>query len=264
MPGDMATANHGTRLLGMSGAPLSLTLVRHAQSVANVADEKARESGAGRLDIDIRDADVELSENGERQADALARWFADAAPEERPTLVVSSPYRRAFDTALRVVGDTGVELIADERLRERDLGVLDGLTGKGIREEYAEEAARRKKVGKFYYQPPSGESWADVVLRVRSFLSDLEPALGDGLAEARIWVFTHQAVIMSFRYVLDGLTERQLLDLDASTRLANVSVSRWARPDGELELVTFGDTGIVDARDSEVTKEPAVQGSEEP
>ncbi|MDX6326389.1 MAG: hypothetical protein QOK15_2743 [Nocardioidaceae bacterium] len=251
----MATSKNRTRLLGMSGLPRSLTLVRHAQSVANVADQEARERGAGRLDIDIRDADVELSDNGKRQADALARWFAAAAPTDRPTLVLSSPYRRAFDTARRVVRDTGVELIADERLRERDLGVLDGLTGKGIREEYADEAARRKKVGKFYYQPPSGESWADVVLRVRSFLSDLEPAIGPAFGDARLWVFTHQAVIMSFRYVLEGLSEPELLEVDREVDIGNVSLTTYDRTDEGLTLSRFADASIVEDAEADVTHE---------
>ena len=248
------------RLLGLHHGPATLTLVRHGESVGNVADAQANRRHADRLDLDVRDADVELSPTGRSQADALRDWLHEAPDDERPTLVLSSPYRRAADTAARAVDGLGLDVVYDERLRERDLGVFDGLTGRGIRAEYADEAARRRKVGKFYYQPPSGESWADVVLRVRSLLADLRL----GFDDARVWMFSHQAVIMSFRYVLDGLTERQLLDLDGSTRLANVSVSRWARPDGELELVTFGDTGIVDARDSEVTKEPAVQGSEEP
>ena len=235
---------------------MSLTLVRHGESVGNLADADANRRHADRLDLDERDADVPLSPTGRSQADALHDWLHAAPEEERPTLVLSSPYRRAADTAARAVDGLGVEVVYDERLRERDLGVFDGLTGRGIRAAYADEAARRRKVGKFYYQPPSGESWADVVLRVRSLLADLRV----GFDDARVWLFSHQAVIMSFRYVLDGLTEPQLLDLDASTRLANVSVSRWERPDGELELVSFGDTAIVDAHQGEVTKEPAVHG----
>jgi broad specificity phosphatase PhoE len=45
--------------------------VRHAQSVGNVADEEARKQGAARLDLDARDADVELSDTGRGQAEAL-------------------------------------------------------------------------------------------------------------------------------------------------------------------------------------------------
>jgi broad specificity phosphatase PhoE len=178
-----------------------------------------------------------------------------ACDEERPTVVVSSPYRRALDTARRATDGLDLEVLLDERLRERDLGVFDGLTGQGIRSEYAEEAQRRRKVGKFYYQPPSGESWADVVLRVRSLLADLR----HGFEDARVWLFTHQAVIMAYRYVLDGLTEEQLMEIDRRERLGNVSLTTYRRPKGDLELEAFGDTSIVDAADAETTAEPPAQ-----
>jgi broad specificity phosphatase PhoE len=243
------------RLVGLDAGPESLTLVRHGESVGNLADAEAHRQDADRLDLDVRDADVELSGTGRQQADALRAWFQDAPEEERPTLVVSSPYRRAADTALRAVDGLGVEVAFDERLRERDLGLFNGLTGRGIRTEYAEEAERRKKVGKFYYQPPSGESWADVVLRVRSLLADLRT----GFEDARVWLFTHQAVIMSFRYVLDGLSEDQLMEIDRTSRVGNVSLTTYRRPNGGLELQAFGDTSIVDARGPEVTAEPTAR-----
>jgi broad specificity phosphatase PhoE len=241
------------RLVGLEAGPATLTLVRHGESVGNVADAEAHRLNADRLDLDARDADVELSATGRRQAEALRDWLREAPEDERPTLVVSSPYRRAADTALGAVEGLGLEVVFDERLRERDLGVFNGLTGQGIRSQYADEAARRKKVGKFYYQPPSGESWADVVLRIRSLLADLRV----GFEDARVWCFTHQAVIMSFRYVLDGLSEEQLLEIDRTSRVGNVSLTTYRRPQGVLELDAFGDTSIVDARSAEVTAEPS-------
>ena len=242
------------RLNPFRDCPETLTLVRHGESVGNVADAEARERKADRLDLDIRDADVELSDTGRRQADALHDRLGGTPDADRPTLVVSSPYRRAADTARRAVDGLGVDLVLDERLRERDLGLFDGLTGRGIRAKYADEAERRHKVGKFYYQPPSGESWADVVLRVRSLLADL----GHGFGHARLWLFTHQAVIMSFRYVLEGQDEQRLLEVDRTSRLGNASLTTYVRRDGRLELDRFGDTGIVDAREAEVTREPPV------
>ena len=241
------------RLVGLQHGPVSLTLVRHGESLGNLADADARRQKVDRLDLDVRDADVELSETGRRQAAALRGWLDATTEGDRPTVVVSSPYRRAADTALRATGGLDLEVVFDERLRERDLGVFDGLTGQGIRMEYATEAQRRSRVGKFYYQPPSGESWADVVLRVRSLLVDLR----SGFVDARVWLFTHQAVIMSFRYVLDGLTEKELMDIDRTARVGNVSLTTYHRPHGELELDAFGDTSIVDAADADTTAEPS-------
>jgi broad specificity phosphatase PhoE len=244
------------RLVGLrDGGPASLTLVRHGQSIGNLADAAAREQKADRLDLDVRDADVELSDTGRDQAEALRDWLKGASDEERPDLVVASPYRRAADTARLATEGLGLEVVFDDRLRERDLGLFDGLTGQGIRARYADEAERRSKVGKFYYQPPSGESWADVVLRTRSLLADLR----HGFCDARVWLFTHQAVIMSYRYVLDGLSEDELMEIDRTSQIGNVSLTTYVRRDGgDLELDAFGDTGIVDARDAEATAEPTV------
>lgn len=230
------------RLLGLQSGPSEITLVRHGESIANVADAHAQARHAEELELDARDADVGLSDTGRRQATALRAWWGHSAEEERPTLVLSSPYRRAADTALLAVDDRGIEVVVDERLRERDAGIFDGLTGHGIRSRFAEEAQRREKVGEFYYQPPAGESWADVVLRVRSLLADLR----HGFEDARLWMFTHQAVIMSFRYVLEGLDEADLLDIAGSSPVANVSLTTYRRSKAGLELVVFGDTSIVD------------------
>ena len=237
-------------LMGRRG-PDELVLARHGQSVGNLADSEARDADADRLELSARDADVELSPNGQEQARTLGRWVAGLAEDQRPDVVVSSPYRRAADTARAALGDLGIELLLDERLRERDLGLFDGLTGKGIRSRYPEEAQRRSHVGKFYYQPPSGESWADVVLRVRSLLADLR----EGYDGQRVWLFTHQAVIMSFRYALEGLDEEHLLDIDRTTPIPNASMTRYRKEDGGFVLQGFAD-------DSHLTPGPAEKTDE--
>jgi broad specificity phosphatase PhoE len=240
-----------SRLLDARRGPAHLVLVRHGESVGNLADAEARDRGADRLDLSARDADVELSDNGRAQADAVSRWLEAADRSDRPAYVLSSPYRRAAETAERAVKGLGLEVIYDERLRERDLGLFDGMTGSGIRSAYPEEAERRKKVGKFYYQPPSGESWCDVVLRVRHLLADIR----EGLDDAHVWLFTHQAVIMSFRYVLEGLTEQELLEVDGTTDIGNASMTRYRRGGSGFELEAFADTAAVDATDAGVTHE---------
>lgn len=233
-----------------TSSPASLTLVRHAHSLGNHADAEARQAGAEELALDLRDADVRLSRTGEAQADGVATWLARQDAATRPTVVASSPYVRADETAHRVVEGLGLEVRNDERLRERDLGVFNGLTGVGIRARYPEEAERRRKIGKFYYQPPSGESWCDVALRVRSFLDDLR----FGYDDQHVWLFTHQAVVMTFRYVLEGLSEEQLLEIDRTEDLPNASLTVYRRAGDELELVRFADTTAVDTT-SEVTHE---------
>ncbi len=232
--------------------PESIVLVRHGESVGNLADLEAKGRKAERLDLSVRDADVELSETGFAQATTLRDHVATLPAEERPTVVVSSPFVRAEATARLAIDATDLRLVIDERLRERDLGQLDGLTGAGIRHLFAEEAERRAKVGKFYYQPLGGESWADVVLRVRSFLSDLRQACD----HERVWLFTHQAVIMAFRYVLEGISEADLLRIDREATIPNCSLTRYdVRSDGPT-LLDFASTYMLG--EDTITQEPSV------
>src|SRR4029453_10800810 len=138
-----------------------------------------------------RDADVELSATGREQALALGRLFADFPEEQRSAAVWSSPYVRARQTAELAVRTGGwpAGILIDERLRDRELGILDMLTSAGVEARLPEEAARRRWLGKFYYRPPGGESWADVVLRLRSLLLDLERQPGAG----RVTLVCHDA-----------------------------------------------------------------------
>lgn len=237
--------------------PTALWLVRHGESMGNVADAHAQQAGAERLELDVRDPDVPLSDTGRAQAEALGTWLAALPEDERPTAVLSSPFERARTTAELATAGLGLRVRTDERLRERDFGAFDRMTGAGIREQYPEEAERRKVLGKFYYRPPSGESWADVALRIRSLLAT------EGLRQdcERLVVVAHQAVIMVFRYVLEELTEQELLAADSEEQVANASLTRYEREEsGGFRLVSFNDVDHLVAEHERVTEEPdAVQ-----
>ena len=238
---------------GRRPGPAVLWLVRHGESLGNVADARAHASGAGKLQLDVRDPDVELSATGRAQARALGRHLTGMPADQRPTVVLSSPFARARHTAELAVEPLGLPVRLDERLRERDFGAFDGMTGAGIREQYPDEAARRDLLGKFYYRPPGGESWADVALRIRSLLAT-EALRHDG---ERLLLVAHQAVIMVFRYVLEELTEQELLAVDREEQVANASLTRYdADADGTFHLASFNEVDHLLDRSEDVTKEP--------
>jgi probable phosphoglycerate mutase len=222
--------------LGAVGFPARLSLVRHAQSAGNVANEAALAAGRPELDLATRDMDVPLSDLGRDQAEQLAHWFESAPP---PDSIWCSPYRRAVDTAAIALDQAGVDapIRLDERLREREFGVLDRLTKVGIEARHPDQAAARAFLGKLYHRPPGGESWADVAARVRAVLHDLRLD-HDG---EHVVVVTHQAVILLFRYVLEDLDEAQLLEIDRTEQLANTSVSSWEHRHGAWARTSFND-----------------------
>lgn len=205
------------------GHPRTLWLVRHAESAGNVANAAALAGGLPELDLADRDMDVPLSERGVRQAEALATWLTGLP--DPPDVVWCSPYVRAMDTARLALDGAGLELpvVADERLREREFGILDRLTKVGIEARHPEQAAARAFLGKFYHRPPGGESWADVVARVRSVLTSLRL---DHSGE-RVCVVAHQAVITLSRYVLEGMDEREVLALDRHDDIPNTAITTY-------------------------------------
>jgi len=229
-----------------------LVLVRHGESMGNVAAAAAHEADAEVIEVDRRDADVELSELGRDQARALGAGLRALMADDRPTLVWSSPYVRARQTAELALAAAGEErpVLVDERLRDRELGVLDLLTTKGVANRYPLEAERRRWLGKFFHRPPGGESWADVVLRVRSFVGDLA-AVPDG---TRAVVVCHDALVLSFRYVCERLDEAGILAVGASTPVLNVSITQLVRePDLTWRLARFNDVSHVEAAGLTVT-----------
>lgn len=205
--------------------PASLWVVRHGESAGNVARDTAEAHGHERLDLSHRDVDVPLSGLGERQARALGRWIGDQPEDERPTVLWTSPYVRARQTSEIALKTAGMNLprVVDERLREREFGVLDGLTHRGIAAHFPAESVRRASIGKFYHRPPGGESWTDVLLRLRAALDDVRLD-ADG---ERVLLVAHQVVVLLTRYVLEGMDEHQVLALDAEAEVLNGAVTSY-------------------------------------
>lgn len=208
--------------------PRRLWLVRHGQSQGNVARDVAQEAGSAVIDLDLRDVDVPLSDLGHRQAEAAGRWFAALPEEERPEVLLSSPYVRARQTAEAICRAGGLaggakSTVLDERLREREFGVFDGLTTRGIKEKFPEEAAHRAKMGKFYHRAPGGESWADVILRLRSAMNSIALQYED----RRVLVVCHQVVVLCMRYILEELTEAQILAIDRQAEILNCGICAY-------------------------------------
>ncbi len=196
-----------------------LLLIRHGESTANVAATAAEASGAEVIAVPTRDADVPLSALGEQQATALgARLSAFTRDGAR---VFSSPYLRAEQTARLALGPDA-RVTIDERLRDRELGVLDALTTLGVARRLPEEAARKRWLGRFYYRPPGGEAWTDVALRLRSFLRDTQP--GSPTAGTTI-VFAHDAVVSLALFVLLRFTERELTEFLVTRPVGNASIT---------------------------------------
>jgi ribonuclease H / adenosylcobalamin/alpha-ribazole phosphatase len=242
--------------------PDRLWLVRHGQSAGNVARAAADAAALDRIAIAARDVDVPLSPVGEQQAHALGHWFAGMPAGERPDVLLSSPYARAVATArlFREAGgadDAGEPICLDERLREKEFGILDGLTTRGVANLQPDQARFRALLGKFYHRPPGGESWCDVILRLRSLLHTVSLHY----PERRVMIFAHQVVVLCLRYVIEGMDEAAVLAVDAQGDVANCGVTEYrfdggAARGGKLVLARYNATAPLTDEGAPVTREP--------
>ena len=129
--------------------PTTTVLVRHASSVLS---PQRRFSGRG---------DVPLSEEGIGQAEKVAARLGTRPGIE---LVVSSPLRRAKQTAELIAKAAGVDLILEDDLIEADFGAWEGLTFAEARE--ADPRAMDAWLASADVAPPGGESFTAVATRV--------------------------------------------------------------------------------------------------
>lgn len=207
--------------------PQILWIVRHGQSAGNVAREAAEAAAEHWIDIATRDMDTPLSALGERQSVALGRWFGAMAADRRPTVLLCSPYVRAMQTSSLVLEAADIDgtlaIQRDERLREKEFGLLDRLTKAGIRHKFPELAEQRAHVGKFYFRPPGGESWCDVLLRLRSVLDTLTREY----RRQRVLIVAHQVIVNCLRYLLERMSEAQIMAIDREADVPNCSVTSY-------------------------------------
>ena len=226
--------------------PDRLWVVRHGESAGNVARDAAYASGLHVIDIAHRDVDVPLSALGEDQSRALGAWLANLPEQERPSVVLTSPFLRAWETAAIVARAGGLapdaKTIVDERLREKEFGILDRLTKAGIEQRHPEQAALRARMGKFYFRPPGGESWCDVILRLRSVLDSI--SLHHSGPGTRVLVVAHQVIVLCLRYLLEELNEQEILAIDRAGEVANCGITSYvheadASRGGRLRLETY-------------------------
>ena len=214
--------------------PSLLAVMRHAESLATERRKHLEESRSQEihLGLPMRDVDVPLTPEGRENARLTGRRLGDFGPFD---VLYASPYRRTVETAEQVLGELRHRplLVKEERLREKEWGVLEGLTKQGIRARYPDEEARRRHVGKYYYRPPGGESYADVNLRVHSFIGTLvreHPG-------QRVLLITHQVVVLAFRKLLERMEEDTVLALDRQdeARPASLLIYELGRRDGRNE-----------------------------
>ncbi|BBZ43540.1 bifunctional RNase H/acid phosphatase [Mycobacterium parmense] len=206
---------------GARGTPTRLLLLRHGQTEMSA---QRRYSGRG---------NPALSDIGRRQADAAARYLAQRGGI---AAVISSPLRRAYDTAGAAAGALGLDVTVDDDLIETDFGSWDGLT-------FAEAAERDPELHTRWLrdtgaEPPGGESFDAVLERV---LRARERIIGTHQGTTVLVVSHVTPIKMLLRLALDaGPSIQYRLHLD----LASLSIAEFY-PDGASSVRLVNQTSYL-------------------
>ena len=193
-----------------------LILVRHGETAWN-----AQRRIQGNLDAPLNDV-------GQAQAQAVGDRFRDTDID----VLVSSDLTRAMQTVAPIANHCGLEVMTDERLRERKLGILEGFF-------YAEAKEKMPEIldiflGRKVHTPiEDGESLREFSGRVIEVLTELVTAHGG----KRIVAMTHGGVIdIAYRHATGDPLEKP-----RDFAIHNTSVSTFRVDGSDLELVDFAD-----------------------
>ena len=202
-----------------------VTLIRHGETEWNLS---GRWQGH---------ADSPLSERGVAQAEALGRRM-------RPSdfdCFYSSDLERAMHTSRLAGGPSGWEAIPREELRERDLGVLEGLTTEEMLEHEPEVYRSFRNDGPEYV-PPGGESFKQFYERCANAVEQISSA-HEG---SKIGVVAHGGVLGAFfRYAMNIP-----LEAERNFVLLNCSLNRFEKKETGWSLLSWGDVAHLEGMDS--------------
>ena len=170
----------------------ALWLVRHGESTWNVAG-----LAQGHNDL------AELTDRGLAQASDAARQFRD-----RPIRAIyASDLRRARQTAAAFAVVLGLPVAADARLRERSLGVLEGVPSASISASVTGLEAGR--VADPDARPAGGESVRDLYTRAAEFIDELAATVDDDAA-GDVVVVAHGGTVRVLEAYLRGIPADQM------------------------------------------------------
>lgn len=158
---------------------MKLYVIRHGQTDQNV------------LGLVQGDTESDLTEKGREDAKALRELVESLNID----VVVSSPLRRAVDTAKLITNDK-YEIIIDERLIERDFGLSEG-------KPVDEELTVKYWNFKLNTDINEVEKIQDLMFRITEFIEDMRNKYDD----KKVLVVAHSAILRAIHYAINGIPE---------------------------------------------------------
>lgn len=215
--------------------PNNLVIVRHGHSEGNLAVDLGKKGDDSLFTPGFRETpghQWRLTEDGREQARMTGEWIKREIRERFDRYYVS-PFVRTRETAA-LLGLPDAEWRVDQRLRERDWGEIGSMPRAEFKAKYS-QSAFLKKIDALYWRPPSGESIADVRLRVRSFFDTLHREC-EG---QQVLVVTHGEFMSAARAALEYMSDEEWMfaDSDPDQKIGNTHVYHYSRQDPETNSI---------------------------
>jgi len=195
-----------------------LVLVRHGQSEWNL-----KNLFTGWRDVGLTEAGIEEARAAGRRLKARGFHF---------DLAYTSALKRARDTLtimLEELGQSDLEIIADQALNERDYGDLVGLNKDDARKRWGEEQVHQWRRS-YDVAPPGGESLKDTLARALPYY--VTHILPDVLSGKRVLVSAHGNSLRALIMAIEGQSRDEIVKLELATGLPMVY---RLRPDSRVE-----------------------------
>jgi 2,3-bisphosphoglycerate-dependent phosphoglycerate mutase len=180
-----------------------LVLVRHGQSEWNL-----KNLFTGWKDVDLTEAGVAEARAAGRKLKAQGLGF---------DVAYTSALKRAqrtLDLMLEEMGQSGIPIIRDQALNERDYGDLVGMNKDDARKKWGEEQVHIWRRS-YEVPPPGGESLKDTVARALPyFVQEILPRV---LRGERVLISAHGNSLRALIMVLERLTPEQILKRELGT-----------------------------------------------
>ena len=180
-----------------------LVLVRHGESEWNL-----KNLFTGWKDVDLTEAGIAEARAAGRKLKAQGLSF---------DVAYTSALKRAqrtLDLVLEEMGQSGIPVIKDQALNERDYGDLVGLNKDDARRKWGEEQVHIWRRS-YDVPPPGGESLKDTVARALPyFVQEILPRV---LRGERTLISAHGNSLRALIMVLERLTPEQILKRELGT-----------------------------------------------
>lgn len=139
---------------------MEIYIVRHGETLWN----KSKRLQGNR--------NIDLSEVGRNEARERGKQLENVDFD----VIYSSPLNRAYETACIIKGERNIPIIKDDRLREINFGINEGMQADQLKKDKSNSFCKFFDDPGHYIPPENGESFEEVCHRTKEFMKQvIEP-----------------------------------------------------------------------------------------